>query len=139
MTIVEFLRARLAEDERKARAACEHTDSAWRVDGDGETLLFWDPMPDTPGTSQTLGHRIVPHVARHDPARVVAEVEAKRRILVRHHPSKMAPWAPAGCEGCGTEGDGDDPITEHIDECPELRDLAVVYADHPDYRQEWSP
>ncbi|WP_434744798.1 DUF6221 family protein [Streptomyces sp. A-14] len=23
--------------------------------------------------------------------------------------------------------------------CPDLRDLAAVYADHPDYQQEWRP
>lgn len=30
-------------------------------------------------------------------------------------------------------------VTEDIDECPELRDLASVYADEPDYQEGRRP
>ncbi len=43
----------------------------------------------------------------HDPARILREVEAKRRILARH---ARDPWP-----------------------CHDLPDLASPYADHPDF------
>jgi hypothetical protein len=30
-------------------------------------------------------------------------------------------------------------ITEHIDDCPNLRALALPFAGHPDFRDEWNP
>jgi hypothetical protein len=64
--LVEFLRARLDEDERIARAA----------GGDGH----W-----TAEDIAVYGERLDPtgrvHMATHDPARVLAEVEAKRGLL----------------------------------------------------------
>jgi hypothetical protein len=53
----------------------------------------------------------VEHIARHDPARVLADVEAKRRIV---------------------EWDAEQPVDRGV-----LNILASVYADHPDYREEW--
>src|SRR5690554_5666985 len=58
--LVEFLRAQLDEDERVARAA------------DGES--YW--LDEGDATGDFLHH--------HDPARVLAEVAAKRRILELH-------------------------------------------------------
>lgn len=60
------------------------------------------------------------------PARVLAEVAAKRRIVQLHVSGE------AWCDHCAGPGDIDDS-------CPTLRALASVYADHPDYRQEWKP
>jgi hypothetical protein len=57
------------------------------------------------------------HIARHDPARVLREVEAKRQMLAFHdraHPH-----------------DGDPCTTQRL--------LVLPYADHPDYRPEWKP
>jgi len=67
------------------------------------------------------------HIALHDPARVLAECEAKRRIVDF-----------ALMEATGT-------ATRQLDagELPERTEwvavaaLAEVYADHPDYREEW--
>jgi hypothetical protein len=65
---------------------------------------------------------------------VLAEVEAKRRILTRH------PGATATdeCPGCGAYLDGT-WMTPPGAICPELAGLALPYADHPDYSQEWRP
>jgi hypothetical protein len=69
-------------------------------------------------------------------ARVLAECEAKRRIVERH--SQTVECGNVGCQRRGLSGmhcltcDDEWP-------CPDLRDLAVVYADHPDYRDEWKP
>lgn len=58
------------------------------------------------------------HILRWQPVRVLAECETKRRIVVRH----------SHC---------DDVSYEDTSSCPDLRTLASVYADHPDYRDEW--
>lgn len=46
---------------------------------------------------------------------------------------------PDHCEGCGYQGDSDWPWTEHIDDCPELRILGLLYEHHPEYRAGWAP
>jgi hypothetical protein len=96
--LVQFLRQRLADDLEEI----EGYDGSWNdVDG------CWGV-----------------HI---DPARVLAEVEAKRRVMGRHH--NFQGW----CAGCGND------LTHRISDCPELRDLAAPYADHPEYREEWRP
>jgi hypothetical protein len=61
------------------------------------------------------------------PERLVAEVEAKRRILAEH---ALNGWV---CDTC------DNGEVEQVFPCPTLRLLALPYADHPDYREEWRP
>lgn len=69
-------------------------------------------------------------IAHQGSARALAEVTAKRRVLARHRidPERAGDrmWARA-CIGCGTAGDCDDPVTEDINNCPELLDMASVY------------
>lgn len=69
-------------------------------------------------------------------ARVLAECEAKRRI-VEWCSERNRIWA-------GTLADDPTDPTKHIpgdyvhkEDAPVLRLLALPYADHPDYRQEW--
>lgn len=56
------------------------------------------------------------------PLRLLAERKAKRRIVEDHR------WCEWGCE--------DEPMCR---DCITLAHLAAVYADHPDYREEWTP
>ena len=85
------------------------------------------------------------HIARHDPARVLAECEAKRRIVGRHHPSDE--YEHQACVLCQWDVDCESPKHDHQYErgqatsfpCETLRDLAAVYADHPDYDESWRP
>jgi hypothetical protein len=72
--------------------------------------------------------------------RALAEVEAKRRIIELHRP-EVPPHAdhkenpPLACATCGhQDGWADVPSP-----CDTLRLLALPYADHPDYREEWKP
>lgn len=51
-------------------------------------------------------------------ARMLAECEAVRRIVERH-------------------AEGDDCGYWDVANCPDMRDLASVDADHPDFREEW--
>lgn len=130
--LVAFLRARLAEDEAVARAA---TDGPWvpwegrELNGLGDLI---HPVR-TPGqmagsraTVVTASWLDAEHIARHDPARVMREVEAKRQILTAH--GGDLDEQSMFCGHC-----------EHDTPCPTLRAVAAVYADHPDYRQEWTP
>ena len=120
MTLTEFLLARIAEDEAVALDAAR----------DGEGAIDW---------AGESGPTDV-HIARWDPARILAECEAKRRIVRRHSRTAADHWSGAGnCEGCGFYGDTDLPYTSDSEECPELMDLASIYADHPDYDPAWRP
>ena len=33
----------------------------------------------------------------------------------------------------------EEPITEHIDDCPILRAPALPFSGHPDFRGKWNP
>lgn len=116
--LVEFIRARLDEDERLARAM---TPAEWEVrDGaltDGyELLSAWD--------ADKLGGQRLLHIARHDPARVLREVEAKRAML-----AYLIALEDKALDGNWWSLDYELP----------LKLLALPYADHPDYRAERSP
>ena len=125
MTLTEFLLARIAEDEAVARAA---TPGPWRVCAEGSEGSRIAPEGGTKrersrflgimnGRVQPEDGRNAAHIARHDPARVLAECAAKRRIV-----EGMQPFGPI-----------DDINAEEI-----FALLALPYADHPDYRQEWA-
>lgn len=124
MELVDFLRARLDEDETVAReAGGESWPMPERVGYEnlesvsGEVVMYGDSWRDDMG----------PHIARHDPARVLADVEAKRRIVDRY--AKIA----AG-NGETTE------LAFHEQGLFEaVLYLASAYAYHPDYSEEWKP
>ena len=148
MDIVEFLRARLDEDEAVARAAIDEDRPAvhwmWeQVDGEPGDPLWLRTVEEFPTISGVgdlpafpLGYDVLvgeslpamPHIARHDPARVLREVEAKRdavraaeRVLFPSQSRRGDFW------------DGQRAYAE-----ASLRILASVYADHPDYDPEWA-
>lgn len=115
--LVEFLKARFNEDEQTARKVTAMTWSLLRDPG-GVRIEDENGSPiasdayDAPLTADELEH-----IARHDPARVLREVEAKRRML----PHLIV----------------DGHTLDHCDRCMVLRLLALPYADHPDHREEW--
>jgi Family of unknown function (DUF6221) len=139
--LVEFLRARLDEDEWVARAAgagtwtreCDH------VGWDGEKL---PPSHDTccvvAGDDIRIydegGHdpEQANHIARWDPTRVLAEVEAKRDIL--DEAELMIGMTAA-----------DPDVRDHVEsnrwmwKYDILWPLVRVYADHPDFNPAWAP
>ena len=101
MTLTEFLEARFAEDEAIAWAAVH-----WN-----EGVTDWADNEEDDWK----------HIARWDPARVLAECEAKRRIvqnvcvLMAHRDMYAQDKKYLLCL------------------------LALPYADHPDYLPEWRP
>lgn len=102
MTLIEFLLARIAEDEAAARAAMAEAQADYFFGDTAAAALL--------GLAKSEGaeEAAIAHFARHVPARVLAECEAKRWIV------EVAP----SLEGV-------------------LGALASVYADHPDYDQAW--
>lgn len=120
--LVQFLRARLKEDERTARGVL------W--EGSGNTLSWDLPASATVevGTDEFYAgdSTVAQHIARHDPARVLAEVDAKRRI-VDHVAHELE------------DHGADNPWWYDDKLLPILRLLALPYADHADYRAEWRP
>lgn len=139
-TIIEFLEARIAEDEAVARAA---TPGPWAVQTAEEgTTTYWgieDVVPiginmewssweSTIDTAETAAH-----IARFDPARMLAECKAKRAILALH----VCRCPDAGCTDCG-ECSGRHHADPEPFPCDTVKTLAQVYADHSDFDQAWS-
>lgn len=146
--LAEWLLERIAEDEAAARAAraggwrVEHDRHQF---GDGSSCEAWGIKTDQPWEERTsYGQPLVrdsvveigydrdyqtpeaafdhaptaAHVARWDPSRVLAECEAKRRIIT------ALSW-------------DDDPWRRTRDHLLSL--LALPYADRPGYQETWRP
>lgn len=121
MTLTEFLLARIAEDEKWALKAKGDRAGRW-----ASWNRSWDDSPNRDLAADGMRVATLPmwldeHVARHDPARVLAECEAKRRIVGLH------PEILTICQGCAAE----------TFPCRTLLTLALPYADHPDFQDEW--
>ncbi len=115
--LADFLLARIAEDEAVARTAAD-TEGASR----------WATLPpgETPDIDANMG--TLPHITRHDPARVLAECEAKRAIIAAY---REGLWVdPGNRQECAAAVSAEPAASM-------MRALAAVYADHPDYRDEW--
>lgn len=117
--LTEFLRARLGEDDQAAH------DILGRTGGAGLIVTMFAKGSEVP---DKFAHR------------VLREVEAKRRIMALHVPRPPGPHDRTDideCAGCGVDGPNEWAVTEDIEECPELRNLASIYADHDDYLAKW--
>jgi len=119
VTLTEFLLARIAEDESVARNSALHFDDGRRANW----LEAASGVLDTGDELWTLGDSAISrHAERFDPARVLAECEAKRRIVELVRPDPSMPVDSGRFVSAGV-----------------LMLLALPYADHPDYRDEWRP
>lgn len=144
--LIAFLQARLDEDEQAARLA--DTPTRWKAEGgefgpkvvtgvtDGGwsrecTPEVWrcDDPEDGCMSDAAVWMAEGRHIARHDPARVLADVAAKRAIIAAADLSERAKLLP-----------GDNVFGYHAPGLSiAIRHLAAAYADHPDYREEWKP
>jgi hypothetical protein len=139
--LVEFLRARLDEDEAKAQKAGGN----WWFDnaaGLPDTYSLDFGRFNAPSVGFTDSAVIRPaeaeHIARYDPAHVLHEIACKRLILVDH--TSMHTVVDGFCveeDGRCTHA-GEAMCSWHgREDCPTVRALALVYAGHPDYREAW--
>jgi len=124
--LVQFLNDRLAEDEAAARGVLANAEGRPLEQGRYEQWV---------GVNETIlgdqaGHVVaygvawyaLPHIARHDPARTLREVAAKRAILELDI-----------CMACDVEGQPCDHRNYTLEY------LAEAYSDHEEYREEWRP
>lgn len=137
--LAEFLLARIAEDEQTAKAAETRNGAAWttrelldgvRIDG--------TVKPGNPRQSDTelwddegamgMWAETGTHVVRHDPARVLAECDAKRRIVAE---LVKCGWIERQGHRSGY-AQGELGAYQSA-----AKFLTLPYADHPDYREEW--
>lgn len=158
MTIEEFIRARLDEDEAAARAAggdrwAYDTSAALSAAANGEVYRPDSTREYSYGNGH-IGHEysyvtcdsegLTPavelaegvHIARHDPARVLRQVAALRLWFdlarpgreCRGHPGPWLPHDDYGPGYCRQPHEGDP-----------LRMIAAIWDDHPDYQEDWKP
>ena len=132
MTIAEFLTARLDEDQAAAERLAEDQRSwTWLPDpkhpsyrGEIREIFLQACNTEDP---QYIQFEAGEHIARHDPARVLADIAAKRAIVAR----------------CGREVRQQELNPRRYDfdtsERHALRALAAIYSDHTDYSEEWKP
>jgi hypothetical protein len=132
--LAAFLAARLDEDEAAAKAAAlvdAHYGgrSSWAACFGMVTDAAdpdWAVVDVAPHFFSADRDPVNAHIARHDPARVLREVEAKRAILARCEYVRAAFRDPASGLWQRTHADAN------------LRHLAAVYSDHPDYDPAWA-
>lgn len=103
---------------------------AARLDEDEAAAHAWLPFGN-PDAAQRE------HIARKDPGRVLREVAAKRAILARHKPHETMP-AGLACNWCSDDVDDRPQLMKMDWPCPDVRAIAAVWSDHPDYRSAWS-
>lgn len=132
--LVAFLRARYNEDEQVARAADagrwlpedKGVTFEWRADdfheGEAQARLLADTRAN------------LEHIANWHPARVLAEVDAKIRVL-----DHAEAWFGASFATTPDGWSSDTATAYRMAMGWTLRLLAQPYADHPDYREEWTP
>lgn len=137
--LVEFLTARLDEDEQTALAA---SPGPWRPGEEHDDVIAVDDITVAEGFALS-GRQLratVDHIACHDPARVLAEVDAKRRLVELHSTPHTVVDGFCVEEGGPCTHRGEDECTLCGETpCATLRLLALPYAGHADYDEAWRP
>lgn len=133
--LADFILQRIAEDEAAARDCAKAYPGEWelydrghyaKVQAGGPTFRIVAEFEDQDG-AQVLGLAwlgdALSHIQRNGPARVLAECEAKRRVVERVLAEDDSLASPASLNL------GDDV----------LQLLALPYTGHPGFREEWQP
>lgn len=130
--LIAFVRARLDERERVAQGAAVDQGAKWKA---FEGTYGWAVATESGGIIRDGdsggAQAVAEHIAHWNPACALAEVEAKRRILDALAERLDADCEDGGWEAADAETDGMATTT--------LRLLALPFAGHPDYREEWRP
>lgn len=149
--LVEWYGQQLDEDERTARAAGGASWEELPVSG----WVHTTPLPTSEWQPPGYDHHVAAaplaedraHIIRHDPARVLREIDAKRQMLAAYEDARRK-CAEIGNEHWGAAGPSGDPSAverwkEHdaIAEAlkPHLLNQAAAYADRPGYKESWRP
>lgn len=151
MTLSEFLAARLDEDEAGALETAPASERLrWGVDtGDAPVrycVVTMDNLGDYTGggvaeawaVDPGTGKYVAAHIARHDPARALREVEAKRHRLERYLEEYGFDLPDGVIDGRDPwEATRDQDVKDALE--TEVREDAAVYDSHPDYDEAWRP
>lgn len=140
--LVRWLGEQYDEDERIARRLLNDTrpgraerwefcdDGAIRDTGERRSLrvkFTWSPEAE--------------HIVRHDPARVLREIDAKRQLIARGGPFCTSDCDEPGNEPMDPDTNWTTPLEHHLDcaayEAAKL--IALPYADRPGYKEKWRP
>jgi hypothetical protein len=140
VSLVEFVEARLAEEQADAEAAGAN---GWVAGEDGEGWAIELDLGQGPDSTwgacvtcndsggNELTEETARHMARQDPAGTLARVTALRAVMKLHRP--VGEWPV--CAGCFNP---DDEADDQPHPCPTLRAVAGIWADHPDYDPAWA-
>ncbi|MGW7087489.1 DUF6221 family protein [Streptomyces sp. NPDC054871] len=129
LALADFNDVRLNEDEQTARAA---TPGPWHAQ-DGGVAADDDEQWPVGATESVRDREDRVHIARHDPARVLLEVAAKRTLIANWRKLVMAIDAesdPEKRERLALTRHGLDQVAFQ---------LAAVHDQHPDYQEGWRP
>lgn len=154
-----WLLEQITEDERRARAAAASVPSReevpvgqrWTGEGGlvcgeprqwGNFADYAPPLWDCEGSgSLAMPEEASLHIAAWDPARALAESDAKRRIVDLHSHTtepgrrdRSRDWEVCDMCGSGAGNQGSEPWP-----CDTLKLLALPYSDRPGYLEGWRP
>lgn len=139
MDLVQWLTAQLDEDERVARAA---SGEEWGAVSPTQPYVIFDVAAykanktlRTVGAVAGVEHaEDRAHIAEHDPARVLREIEAKRGALARYEFACTEATAPNVDE---EERETRVRVAAAFQSCVLL--FASVYSDRPGFQESWRP
>lgn len=150
MDLIEFINARLDEDEQTALGVTSgaRQPEEWIA----RQSKFTNRALRTCSVDCPFGAIVVDgahqgvatHIARHDPVRVLRGVAAKRAILDAHlkNPTGTGFTGHYNCRTCidpDTRDDYPEAWASVRWPCQTLRALASEWSDHAAYRTEWTP
>jgi hypothetical protein len=127
--IADFLRARYAERRAIAEAA---SPGPWHVNAEADEVLAEDGITVCDGFALS-GRQLratTEHIAAHDPEDVLADLDAKLAIVTAYETAAAFYNDPANRHLPAGEAHGLRTA---------LRLLAVPFAQHPDYQEDWRP
>jgi hypothetical protein len=128
--LVEKIRTAIDEDERIAQAAAGHC-AQWTASDSGiyPSDGSRHPGPIVTGVYGDLDENYGAHIARHDPARVLRQVAAHRKILEWHHFKTRQTPDGATEYTCGCWWDYDYERWNWLDrvDCDLASELAAIY------------
>jgi hypothetical protein len=160
--LVAFLNEQLDAEERGALDAKEGRSGRWFVGDKWNVYCVEDETPHDDAETNELvvygnGAALSAHIARHDPARVLAKITAKRAIVDAYLPPGADPHPGLPCtDDIKGDPDGEEyaemhpadqgACMRHVEASKRLlhhdyvlRLLAAPYAGVDGYRPEWAP
>jgi hypothetical protein len=131
-TLIEFLEARLREDQEAAEAAQDLMESSWQMLPEGPDEENYSGEFRIFNGLTIAGHveeAKARHIVLHQPAHVLREVAAKRALIELYESSERS------AEGVCRD-DSDVYYALAMEEA--VRIMATSYSDHKDFRPEWA-